>query len=421
MKRSFFYLIIGLSCLSVVPSCSTFADALFLDANVVGSEKSRVLTEAGIARFRESIEIREELENLSAVKEYFDVALRFDPTNQDALEYLERIEEYKTVKLQEYRKKTYELHARKTRKTDDDYALIVMLDKASKLDPLDPELARLKVDTEDIRAKLVGSYLASANELSEKLLKSNKPKEQTESYVEAFKGYSKVLAIEPGNAEAMQKKTDLVESLKLVIDARLAEIDTRIKKSDFGTAANLIENTRDLDRAMAGAYSARIVEVEYNLHYNWALWLSGKKDLDKAEARINLALTLKKTPEALALKAKLRSSKGKVDQGAGFDTALASIDKAIQKGDVLGAQRAITSAARKATSDDQKKALAQRREKLREELIGLYQKGVAAYKEEKFSDAVAFLEKAFAIDPKYEQVGEYLEKSRAKKKLLELY
>jgi hypothetical protein len=63
----------------------------------------------------------------------------------------------------------------------------------------------------------------------------------------------------------------------------------------------------------------------------------------------------------------------------------------------------------------------QRRDKVRTFLPGLYAKGVEAYRQESFRDAIESLEIVVLVDEGWEQAADYLEKARSKLKFLEQY
>jgi hypothetical protein len=62
-------------------------DSLFLINHLDDEEKSAVITDKGIELYRIHLEMEEHYHMLGEIKEYFKVALRFNPENKKAEEY----------------------------------------------------------------------------------------------------------------------------------------------------------------------------------------------------------------------------------------------------------------------------------------------------------------------------------------------
>ena len=104
--------------------------------------------------------------------------------------------------------------------------------------------------------------------------------------------------------------------------------------------------------------------------------------------------------------------------GAGFDSGLANLDVLLASRDLGAARRVLSGLSAGSLSATQKTALDARKLKLDSAVEAAYQTGVRLYREEKFADSIAELELATAAVPAYKDALDYLEKARAKQRLL---
>ena len=107
--------------------------------------------------------------------------------------------------------------------------------------------------------------------------------------------------------------------------------------------------------------------------------------------------------------------------GASFETLLKDIDRLIGAGELVAAWNRPEALERSTTDKAKVAELDARRERIRGFLAELYARGLAAYREEDFADAIEALETVVRIDVGYEQAADYLEKARSKQRLLEQY
>ena len=128
---------------------------------------------------------------------------------------------------------------------------------------------------------------------------------------------------------------------------------------------------------------------------------------------------MSRTDQATSLKRKLTDLRAKADSGASFDATLQDIDKLIGSGDLVAAHRKID-ALWKVTSDQSKQQmLDDRNQKIVASLKDLYDRGVQAYRDEDFKTAIDVLQTVVGVQVDYEQAGDYLDKARAKQKLVD--
>ena len=168
-------------------------------------------------------------------------------------------------------------------------------------------------------------------------------------------------------------------------------------------------------------FDRELEELKYSLYYNWARSLLERRDYAAALARADSALAVRKSEEAVALKQRIQSARRQSMEGVSFEAALGEVDRLLAQGDLQGASQRLDALSRTTRERPRLSALDVRREKLRAQLPSLYEKAVGFYRAEDFQNAAELLETVLAIDVEYEQAAEYLDKARAKQKLLEKY
>ena len=196
---------------------------------------------------------------------------------------------------------------------------------------------------------------------------------------------------------------------------------TSITASKFDDAKAELGRAVAIDSRLGHPSADDVVSSTYSLYFTWAKSLDAKAAYQDAETKIDLALAARKSEDALALKKKLDGKTVTVSQASSFDAALPEIDKSIDRGDFLGANKRILAVA-KTTKDKVKLGqLDSRRAKITSALADIYGKGVAAYKSEDFKTAIDQLTQVVGIDSEYEQASDYLSKAKEKQKLLDQY
>jgi len=167
-------ILLAFFCVSLLSfiSCAGLTDPFFLDANVPDKDKSQMVSDAGVLQYRELIIKRGDIDSLNYVREYFEVALRYDPSNQTAKSYLAQIQDYRDAKFLDYLKKAQTLQKQTNRNENDNYVLAVWVQKASSMAPFDPDVITLAMQIAPIRKDLVNTYLERCNTSLKKINKN---------------------------------------------------------------------------------------------------------------------------------------------------------------------------------------------------------------------------------------------------------
>ena len=135
---------------------------------------------------------RQEYDQIARIKDYFSVALRYDPTNEQAQQYLSLIDNYKNKKIKTSLTSATKALAKPKRTDDDNYTLFVSLQTAARLDPTNASVQKMLGDTAQDRSKLVDGYLAKSREaagsVDSKAADAAREKAYTDAYQYATEG-----------------------------------------------------------------------------------------------------------------------------------------------------------------------------------------------------------------------------------------
>lgn len=408
------------SILFLVLSCtSTSTNDSFLLKSLDDQSKAQALTSEGIQQYDLHLNHRQEIDQIPRIRQFFSVALSYDPTNTQAQQYLTLIDNFKSQKLQANLNSATKAFAKAKRTDDDNYAMFVSLQTAARIDPADAKVQKMLGDTSQDRSKLVDSYLAKSKAALSGINDKTPDAAREKAYIDAFQSANKALDIDPKSSAAQTQVSSVKTELTKIVANQSAAIQKLIAASKFAEARTQLSDLNDLNRKTANSYEADVRKASYALNYSWAKSLYAQKDYSTAEVRVDAALVVKRSDEASALKRQIAAVKMKVDTSVSFDAALQDIDRLIASEELVSAHRKIDSLAR-VTADQTKLAtLDDRRQTITEKLKDIYDKGVQAYRDEDFKTAIELLQTVVGVQVDYEQAGDYLDKARSKQKVLD--
>lgn len=383
--------------------------------------KAKTLIEAGTASFNSLVSGKVDVDPVNVIEEYFQVALKFDPGNDTALQMLATIDTYRTKKLREALTEAKRLLQKTNRKDEETLALLVAVNRALVLDPKSEEVTKLKADTDTARKDLVISKTAAAKAAIDKAGKASTDATRDELLVGAWTTIKQVLQVASGDPEANRVKDSLEKQIGSMVSNRLVGVDKLIEQAKFSAARTQIESADELNVKLGGASNSLIAMNRFNLYAKWARYLYEHKDYPAAETRANQALAIKRDKELSAMVQLIADNRSKEQAGAQFATTLADIDKLIGSGSLLDAQVKLNSLDNTISDDSRQAQLDTRRSKIAKAVPDLYNQGVQAYRNEKFDQAINLLNIVVTINPDYEQAKDFLDKARQKKKALEQF
>jgi hypothetical protein len=420
------------SVLVLASACATTTkDDIFLLKSLNDSSKAIALANQGIVAYNAFLVRELNLSKIDEVREYFVVALRYDPDNPKAKQYLDKVDDFKDSAVREKLKAADRLLAKPKRKEDEDYALIVALRAASAIDPSNEQAARLLKDNSSIQASLSDSYLQKSKDAQAKAVAASDPAREALS-LEAYEAADKASAVAPDNAPAQKQKAALRVELDKSFDKHQVQASKLVEQGKFEEAKAELGRQGSIDARTGRSRSADLATSAYALYFQWAKAMVAKGNYTDADDKIDLAIGARRTDEASALKKKIASQASSiskkaasqvaaVNQDAAFDAALPEIDRLIAKGDLVAANKRIASASKTVKEKARLDQLEPRRAKITASLADLYDKGVAAYRAESFKAAIDQLSVIVRIDAEYEQASDYLDKAKEKQKLLDQY
>lgn len=393
----------------------------FLVEKLDEAAKARALTEAGIEQYTIHLVRRSEYEQIGAVRAYFATALSFDPANTRAQQYLSLVDSYRTTNLRSSVKEADQLLAKKDRSEAESLRLSLAVQKAVKLDPEDQDVRRLQKDTEGIRAALVQSLLAREQATLAKVAADTPEDNRDRLMIDAYLSANSALSVDPKSSAAQSEQSRLKGEVAKAGDRRLEATRKLVDQGKFTAARSEIAEMEELNRRSGGVLESSVRTATYELDFRWAKWLFERKDYASASVKVDAALAARRTGEAATLKQKITDARKSSEAGENFDAGLKDVDRLIADGELVAAWRELDRLDETTKDKASKAQLAERGTKVRSFLPALYQDGLARYREEKFKEAIESLDAVVQIDVDYEQAADYLEKARAKQRLIEQF
>ncbi len=407
-----------LALLAALGGCATLSDSIFLLGRLDNQEKAEALVSKGADLFETELRQAGNLAVIPTVRRYFEVALRYDPWNERAAAGLEELDGFRRGELDKRVKLAIGLSGRSERTPEESYALCLAVRQASILDPQDDRVAALRRETRGVRADLVAGYLREGRQRAAEVSAGDSAAQQVDGYMEALGWYQRILTIQPGSGGALAQERALRRKLLPLLRARLAGIRAELAADRFENAWKGVEALRRLDRQAGALPGGELEELACELNVRWARRLFEQQRYAEADARVSAALEERRSAEILALKRRIAAAEQKKAREVGFVRLLRQVDELIAQ-DRLGAALRLLGSSLPTADRSERQELEGRRERVRQRLSELYRRGVDLYREESFREAADLLVIVVDADPGYRQARSYLEKARAKQKLLE--
>jgi tetratricopeptide (TPR) repeat protein len=405
--------------LLALAGCSSLSDALFLLHRLDDQEKARVLTAKGIQLYEAQLEQGENYEMIPTIRRYFEVALRYDPLDARAASYLRDLQDFARRKVAQKVALVQDLLDRDSRSEEDSYRMCLAAWQAYSLDTGNAEARELYRETRGISRELAAEYAQRGRLLAAGALARGSDQGMALAYAEAIGCFQRILAMEPDDEAARSEEGTLQQLLTSVLRRELAAVSGKLEEGGFEQACAEMEAIREVDRRAGGRLSGELDEAASQLNYRWAAWLFERKQYMEADARVDVALAFDRRGDALALKRQIAAALQQRADEAAFARLLQKVDELVGQEHLGAANQMILSALSSAKGPAQRRELESRAERIRQAIAGLYWRGVALYREERFREAVELLQIVVEVDPGYEQAESYLEKARSKQELLD--
>ena len=416
-KVSRFFIILAAAAVS---GCASVQDTFLLE-KLDGQAKARALVDEGVQQYHDQLIRKGDLSKVAAVREYFTMALRDDPQNILALRYRDLVDNFRSSQLSRALKEAEAYFTQQKRRDEEDYAMCRDIQTARRLDPANATAARLERDTEGVRQKLIAGFLSKALMSQARAAQAASAADRENADIDAYQTYDKILSLDQGNAAAVNQTKALKEELDRLAVSRVAAVKKMLAAGQFESARDQVALLAQESRKVGGILDARVAAARYSLDYQWARSLYAHKAYVLADERVNDALRIAQTDEALALKSKIADLAAQAEQQASFDSSLQQVDSLIEAGDLAAASGRIEALAKRTDDPARLDLLDSRRQKVRSYLPQMYAEAVTDYRNENFKDAIELLRTIVQVDVDYEQAADYLDKATAKEKLIEQY
>jgi len=395
------------------------SDDSFLVQKLDDQGKSQALTAAGIDEYQLYVVKNKDYDQIPRIKEYFNTALRFDPTNAQAQQYLNLIDTYKAQQVKLNLAAANKILAKPKRTDDDTYQAVNYIQQIIALDPKNADAPKMLSTISADSAKLVQSYVDKGKASIAAVDAKSPVAAREKAYTDAYASVGKALDMDPKNGAAQGLSSTIKTELTKMVAARVTAIQGLVAAAKFADARTQLTGLSDLNRKSGNQFDNDVRTQTYAVNFAWAKTLYAQKDYATAEARVDAALAVNRTGEASSLKKSLSDLRAKADTGASFDASVADIDKAIAAGDLLTAHRKLVAIANTTTDQARLSQLDDRDQKIQDGLKPLYDQGVQAYRDEDFKTAIDRLQVVVEIQVDYQQAADYLDKAKSKQKLLD--
>lgn len=310
---------------------------------------------------------------------------------------------------------------KKNRSEADEYVMCLAMEMARELDPKNADIKKLVAELKPVRVKLVKNYNSEGKAHLLSLKEDSSDDIKVKTYLAALSRYNNSLSIEPANFEAAIRKYTIYCELKSLINNRISSGNDDKKAGNFIKAEKQLAWINDINAKTEHKFDKAVDRFEYDLNLQWAASLLEADKPAQAEAKINKAITISHTSEAMNIRLQILNMRSIPNTEQGFEQGLAAADKLIAAGNLPGADSKIAVLSEIADTTARKNQLTRRLNKIKVAVGKLYKEGVQAFRNEDYGKAVDLFLAIITIDKNYKQAGDYLDKSRSKLKLLEQY
>lgn len=421
----------GLASCLVLCSCATYSADQFVLSRLSPAEKAEILVQKGIAIYNDRLMEKNDLKAVPEVRDYFENALILDPGSKQAETYLGKVDSFKTERFTSYLAYAQKLKDKKTRTDRENYELCLSVQRAIELNGLHPEAVMLKLETGDLRKQVIQKRVAALSELERKLMAEKNQAAIEKTLPQAAKAINEILVLDSGNKDAERSKKNLDAYVAARVKADVASAEASLARKDFPAARAAAERAERIARESGGDPGPGIAALKYRVAFAWAKELYVLKKYESASLRVNEAIALGRSAEALDLKnriAKARAVPAKggaqaaapapIDYDSGAEEMLGDIDARIAASDLAGAWELCADALSKLKAKQNIDQAQRRKASIQEKAKALYAQAVADYNAENYEDARAALRVVVKVIPGHEQSQAYLDRANNKLRAL---
>jgi len=322
---------------SILASCVTNKADLFLIKEMTSSDKADFLFNEGLDRYKTEILQKNNFAAIPKISEYFQEALEFNPQHVQAQQYLDELNNYKEKKFVTYRDSALKLSQNTKRTPAQDFDLVYSLKLASDLKSSDVDLQKLLASTAATRTSVIKTREDQLVALQTKIDAEKNQTELLKQMKDANRVISELDKVDPGNKNADGVRSKLGSASNSLVQKDTDSATAFIAAGKFADAeAALIHGERIL-ATVAQTPDSKFTTLKYQLYFNWSNSLLTAKKYVTADDRINSAIKVSRTNEAVSLKAKIAKAASEKDYDAELADTLSTIDNLLAKKDPAGA------------------------------------------------------------------------------------
>ena len=419
-------------------SCGTFQTNLFIQNNLNNEEKAELIFQKGLQLYNTKLIEQNDLKAIPEVRSYFVAALRANPEHIKAQEYLVKTDTFKSTRLETYLSRAKTLKEKKTRTDGEDFELVMAIKQVQEIDNFNKEAIKLWFDTGEIRKQVLQRRIQRLAELDTSIRAIKNKAELNKKLVQVVKLEQEIIRIDPNNKDAETLKKSIDDYVVSIVLTDTKDAEKKLNQNKYQDAELAIINAEKTYGTLQKAPLPELSKVKYQLYFSWAASLYSQKKYQAAEARINTALQVQKTPEATDLKNKILKNTGMLtrapakqsatsksnstvpqrDYDAELPEVLVIIDATITRGDLVKAWDLVNANMVQIKIKSNKEKLAARKSTILDKVKDLYKDSIEAFNGEDYETARDGFRIIVRIDPGYEQAQAYLDRANTKLRAL---
>ncbi len=406
---------IALACV-LAASCASGPD-MYIAKEVSAVDKAEFLFTQGVARYEELLVEKNDLTSIPRVRKFFENALVADPLHPKAESWITKVDAFGARRFSTYMARAKTLNAKGKRTAAENYEMVRAVKLAGDVKS-DPELAKLRAETSDVRKEVIDSRVSRLASLEKKIVAEKRPVTLSKLVPQASRIQHEINTVDPGNPDAKKSIDSIDGHISSLARKDIDEAKRLLNAKRFGESEKAILRAESTIGGFETDASDEIKTVKYQLYMRWGNALYTLRKFGPADEKAAKALSISRTAEAVNLKARINKASTTRDYDAEIDEILAEIDGAIARGELTSASRQIQRNGELVKRQSSKDKLAGRKEALLKELKPIYDEAIAAYNEEDYELARDKLRTVVRIDAGYEQAQGYLDRTNGKLKAL---
>lgn len=399
---------------SILVSCVTNKADQFLIKEMTNSDKADFLFNEGLDRYKIEILQKSNFAAIPKISEFFQEALEFNPQHPQAQQYLDELNNYKEKKFLSYRDSALKLSQNSKRTAAQDFDMVYAIKLASDLKASDIDIQKLVTSTAATRTTVIKTREDQLAALQAKIDAEKSQTEMLKQMKEANRIIRELDKVDPGNKNANDVRAKLGSSTDALVQKDTESASSLIAAGKFADAeAALIHGERIL-ATVSQTPDSKFTALKYQLYFSWSNSLLAAKKYVTADDRVNSAIKVSRTNEAVSLKAKIAKAAAEKDYDADLPDTLATIDTLLAKKDAAGALDLIGSTLPNLKIQANKDKLEAKKVPAYAQIKTIYQEGIALYNEEDYLGAKQKFQTVLDGDSEYEQAQAYFDRAETK-------